>query len=225
MNIYAKLLAVQTKLRAPKGQFNAFGKYKYRNCEDILEALKPILAEEQCSLLISDSIEHIGDRYYVKAHVIFVDIESHEMISTEALAREEQDKKGMDGSQVTGASSSYARKYALNGLFAIDDTKDSDSTNTHGKDTKESKPKDTKQITPVPTETNPNIISLEQKKILFSLAGGRNDEVKKIIADFGYESSSEIERKNYDDICKRIELLNRALEESNRLSDATLGAV
>ena len=121
MNIYAKLLAVQTKLRAPKGQFNAFGKYKYRNCEDILEALKPLLAEEQCSLLISDSIEHIGDRYYVKAHVVFVDIESHEMISTEALAREEQDKKGMDGSQVTGASSSYARKYALNGLFLIDD--------------------------------------------------------------------------------------------------------
>ncbi len=136
--IYEKLLNIQNELKAPKSQFNDFGKYKYRNAEDILEAVKPLCFKYKATLTLSDEIVLIGERYYVKATATLTDNEKPELkIWTTAYAREEESKKGMDGSQVTGASSSYARKYALNGLFNIDDTKDSDSTNTHGKDGKE----------------------------------------------------------------------------------------
>ena len=135
MNIYEKLLKAQVELKAPKGQYNSFGKYKYRSCEDILEALKPVLDRLKLTLFISDEIVETVGRKYVKATITLVNIEKpDEIIETSALAREEETKKGMDGSQITGASSSYARKYALNGMFMIDDNKDSDSTNTHGKD-------------------------------------------------------------------------------------------
>lgn len=135
MNIYEKLLKVQVELKAPKGQYNSFGKYKYRSCEDILEALKPVLDKFKLTLFIKDDVIEVNTRNYVKATIILVNIEKpDEIIETSALAREEETKKGMDGSQITGASSSYARKYALNGMFMIDDTKDSDSTNTHGKE-------------------------------------------------------------------------------------------
>lgn len=136
MNIFEKLLAVQTELKAPKGQYNSFGKYKYRSCEDIVEAAKPLLAKHKAVLTITDDVLMVGERYYVRATTHFIDVETGDEINTNAYAREEETKKGMDGSQVTGASSSYARKYALNALFAIDDTKDSDSTNTHGKEPK-----------------------------------------------------------------------------------------
>lgn len=136
MNIFEKLSAVQTELKAPKGQYNSFGKYKYRSCEDIVEAVKPILARRKAVLTITDDVLMVGERHYVRATTHFIDTETGDEINTTAYAREEETKKGMDGSQVTGASSSYARKYALNALFAIDDTKDSDSTNTHGKEPK-----------------------------------------------------------------------------------------
>lgn len=122
-----KLMNIQSELKAPKGQYNSFGKYKYRSCEDILEAVKPVLAKHGCTLTISDSIMLIGDRFYVKATATLSDTDSDKSISVSAYARESQDKKGMDSSQVTGATSSYARKYALNGLFCIDDTKDADT--------------------------------------------------------------------------------------------------
>lgn len=135
MNIYGKLTALQNKLKAPKGQYNSFGKYAYRNAEDILESVKPLLAEFGLAMFISDSIEVYDTRTYVKATVTLVNIDKpDEVIINSAFAREEEEKKGMDGSQITGASSSYARKYAMNAMFAIDDTKDSDTTNTHGKD-------------------------------------------------------------------------------------------
>ena len=129
MTIYEKLAKIQSTLKAPKGQYNSFGKYKYRNCEDILEAVKPLLAEVKAVVIIGDELELIGNRFYVKATARFIDCESDAQITNTAYAREEDTKKGMDGSQVTGSSSSYARKYALNGLFCIDDTKDSDTTN------------------------------------------------------------------------------------------------
>lgn len=132
MSVYVKLLAIQHELKAPKGQYNAFGKYKYRSCEDIVEAAKPILAKNRCALMMTDRIEVHGDRYYVLASATLVDVETGEKVVATAYAREDEDKKGVDGSQITGAASSYARKYALNGLFAIDDTKDADATNTHG---------------------------------------------------------------------------------------------
>ena len=124
-----ELVNIQSKLKAPKGQYNSFGKYKYRSCEDILEAVKPLLKENNCVLTIADDIILVGDRFYVKA-IVTLKNSSGETVTTTAFAREEESKKGMDGSQVTGASSSYARKYALNGMFCIDDTKDSDTTNT-----------------------------------------------------------------------------------------------
>jgi hypothetical protein len=121
-----ELSIIQSELKAPKGQFNSFGKYKYRSCEDIVEAVKPVLRKYNFALIITDDIVLIGERYYVKATAKI----SNGTItySATAFAREEETRKGMDGSQVTGSSSSYARKYALNGLFAIDDTKDADSS-------------------------------------------------------------------------------------------------
>lgn len=134
MSIQMKLLAAQQSLKANKTQYNSFGKYNYRSCEDILEALKPVLALNLMFVTLSDEVVEAGGRIYIKATATATDAETFESISVTAFAREEETKKGMDASQVTGAASSYARKYALNGLFAIDDNKDSDSTNTHGKD-------------------------------------------------------------------------------------------
>lgn len=130
-----KVVAIQSKLKAPKGQYNSFGKYNYRSCEDILEGVKPLLSEQGLILTIEDNIEMIGDRYYVKATATLSD--GTNSISTSAYARESLDKKGMDSSQVTGATSSYARKYALNGLLCIDDTKDADTMNNAKQDTQE----------------------------------------------------------------------------------------
>tara|TARA_R110000772_G_scaffold60108_7_gene135703 strand:+ start:1726 stop:2286 length:561 start_codon:yes stop_codon:yes gene_type:complete len=122
----SELLHIQQTLKAPKGQFNKFGSYKYRSCEDILEALKAPLKSTECYIVISDDIVLVGDRYYIKA-TVELKKDGKLLESASAFARESLDKKGMDGSQITGTSSSYARKYALNGLFAIDDTKDSDT--------------------------------------------------------------------------------------------------
>lgn len=127
MNFLEKISNVQKELKAPKGQYNKFGNYNFRNCEDIVEAVKPILSKYKLVLNINDDIVLIGDRFYIKATATIYDIESENKMSTTAFAREPLEKKGMDESQLTGASSSYARKYALNGLFAIDDTKDADS--------------------------------------------------------------------------------------------------
>ena len=123
-----ELIAIQSELKAPKSQVNKFGGYKYRKAEDILEAVKPLLAKQKCTLIITDDVVLIGNRIYVKATATIKN-EKGECETTNGWAREEETKKGMDGSQITGASSSYARKYALNGLFAIDDNADSDTTN------------------------------------------------------------------------------------------------
>lgn len=129
--ILEKLNIIQSKLKAPKGQYNKFGNYAYRSCEDILEALKPLLAQTKTVLTIKDDIEFIGDRYYLRAICTLHDAESGEKIENAAYARETDTKKGMDAAQITGSVSSYARKYALNGLFAIDDTKDSDTNENY----------------------------------------------------------------------------------------------
>ena len=122
-----ELITIQSTLKAPKSQFNAFGNYKYRKVEDILEAVKPIMSNLGCTLVMTDDIEMVGNRIYVKATATLKNSKGEIEITT-GYAREEETKKGMDGSQITGASSSYARKYALNGLFAIDDNADSDTT-------------------------------------------------------------------------------------------------
>lgn len=130
MTIHKALSEIQAKLKAPKGQFNSFGKYKYRSCEDIVEAVKPLLFESGLAMTMSDDITTAGERVYVKATVSITD--GKDIVTATAFAREPLDKKGMDASQITGTASSYARKYALSGLFAIDDTKDAD-TDEHQK--------------------------------------------------------------------------------------------
>lgn len=122
-----KLIQIQSELKAPKGQFNSFGKYNYRSCEDILEAVKPLLAKYKVVMTITDEVVAVSDRVYVRACATLSDAEGDESVSNVAWAREDADKKGMDGSQLTGTASSYARKYCLNGLFLIDDTKDADT--------------------------------------------------------------------------------------------------
>jgi hypothetical protein len=131
------LAEIQAKLKAPKGQFNSFGKYHYRSAEDILEAVKKVVNPMGFSITLTDSVGEVGGRIYVQSIATLYNGELEYQAT--GFAREEETKKGMDGSQITGAASSYARKYALNGLFAIDDTKDSDATNDHGK-SQESKP-------------------------------------------------------------------------------------
>lgn len=138
MDASKALLEVQRKLKAPKGQYNSFGKYKYRSAEDILEAAKPLLAEVGLTLTLSDEVVMIGERYYVKAKAS-LSYEGQPYAFVMAYAREDETKKGMDGAQITGTASSYARKYALNGLFLIDDTKDAD-TDEYQKQTEERKP-------------------------------------------------------------------------------------
>lgn len=134
-----KLVAVQAALKAPKGQFNKFGGYKYRSCEDILEAVKPLLLEQGLQLTITDEPVEVGGRVYIKATATVTD--GSETATVSGYAREAETKKGMDESQITGTASSYARKYALNGLFLIDDTKDADATNDHQKPKAAPRPK------------------------------------------------------------------------------------
>lgn len=132
MGVYEKLMHVQSGLKAPKSQFNKFGNYYYRNCEDIQEAAKPLMREVKAALIVGDELVQMDNRFYIKATASFIDCETGEKVCNSAYAREELEKKGMDASQVTGSSSSYARKYALNGLFCIDDVKDADNQDDTG---------------------------------------------------------------------------------------------
>lgn len=203
MGVYEKLLNVQKELKAPKNQYNSFGKYKYRSCEDVLEGLKPVLDKYKATLFITDDIVVVEGRFYVKATATFVDTESGEKLSNTAFARESDAKKGMDESQVTGATSSYARKYALNGLFLIDDTKDSDTNEYQqekaNKQTKVEQPKETKSETTEPQEqfkpTNNKIGEKEIEAIKAELARTGIDE-KTIFGMFkvnGFEEITEIQ--------------------------------
>lgn len=176
--IYAKLNAIQSALKAPKTQENKFGGYKYRKAEDILEAVKPLLKANGCTLTCTDELVLIGERYYIKATATITSIEDGSSVSTTAYAREEEEKKGMDGSQISGASSSYSRKYALNGLLCIDDTADSDTTNVG--DTAPEKPVSkpaTKKAT-APEQAVPDMSNLmpggpDYKKVVSLFAKGK----------------------------------------------------
>ena len=195
MNVYEKLMTVQTKLRAPKGQYNSFGRYSYRSCEDILEALKPLLAEVGAIVNISDEVKLIGDRFYVEATAMFLDCETGDSVVARASAREDETKKGMDLAQVTGSVSSYARKYALNGLFAIDDNKDSDATNTHGKDIK-------------PNMTPVSGLSEAQLKRLFAIgnkAGIKKEVVEGTVRKIFNCEPKDMTKEQYNNICERLE--------------------
>lgn len=204
MNVYEKLMNIQSELKAPKSQYNSFGKYKYRNLEDILEALKPLLAKYKAIINISDEIELAGDRYYVKATARIFDIEkSNEYVESTAYAREDENKKGMDLSQLSGSTSSYARKYALNGLFAIDDTKDADTTNTQGKE-ENYKPNQ-------PHKSNAkesNNISEGQIKRLYAIGYSKGLDANKINAQVKTKFNKDVKdltKAEYDTVCKGYE--------------------
>lgn len=196
MNIYEKINKIQVELKAPKSQRNNFGNYNFRNCEDILEALKPLLLREKIIIQLSDDLVQIGDRFYIKATATLIDVESGEKHSTTAFAREELSKKGMDGSQITGASSSYARKYALNGLLAIDDTKDSDTTNTHNNnDSKNQK----KQVSTEEKRKNgENYIAKNTQKYQEMINSFFETHNAKNIAELSNDNVSELARKIYE---------------------------
>ena len=186
-----KIVAIQSSLNAPKNQYNSFGKYKYRSCEDILEALKPLLSQHGLVQTITDSVEFLGDRYYIKASVVVTD--GVNRIENAAMAREEESKKGMDASQLTGATSSYARKYALNGMWCIDDSKDAD-TNEHTAQTN-NQPASHKQAQP---NQSSGKIDRSQLSALENAIVNKGYGVQSVCESWAIGSLAEIEKNNFD---------------------------
>lgn len=200
-SIYKKLLDVQTELKAPKNQFNKFGGYSYRSCEDILEAVKPLLVKNNATIILQDKIELIGDRYYIKATARFIDAESGETIETEALARESENIKGMQASQITGATSSYARKYVLGSLLLLDDCKDADAI--HGKEDN-NKSQSHSQI----DTTSTRKLSDKQLARLYALAnkaGVDKDLVKQQVMKKFNKEVKDLSKPEYDMVCNGYE--------------------
>lgn len=198
MSINEKLLKIQSELKVPKDLFNKFGNYRYRSAESILEALKPLLSKYKATLIITDEVVQMGDRYYIKAVAKLMDTEDNNAsIEVSAFAREDESKKGMDSSQLTGSTSSYARKYALNGLFAIDDNRDSDSDEPDSL-LSESKPESKGELTDA------------QIKRLFAIAYSVNIDaatVKEQIRAKFDKDVSELSRQEYDQVTKGYERL------------------
>lgn len=201
---YTKLLYVQQNLKVPKNKRAKFGGsrgYNYRSLEDIFNAAKPLLSDAKLILTVSDEIVIIGDVSYVKAKAIVFDVEGTGAISTIAYAQIATDKKGMDVAQMTGSASSYARKYALNGLFAIDDSEDIDSMDHSEKKTT------TRAAAkrPLAKKSDSDTISAEQIKEMFKKSKNNKELCLEVIGRYGYESGDEIKQKDYKEICREIE--------------------
>lgn len=204
MTIYEKLIKVQEELKVPKNQFNSFGKFKYRSCEDILEELKPLLVKNGLFLMISDNVELLGDRYYIKATCTITDGDIS--ISNSAYAREIEKKDRMDETQTTGSSSSYARKYALNGLFLIDDTKDPD-TDEYQKQTRENANKQTSRSGAGAGKAD-KLVTESQLSRLYAIGGSKGyskADIDKSIHKKGKNSAKELTMAEYDDLIAGIE--------------------
>lgn len=212
MNIHEKLQQVQSDLKAPKNQYNKFGGYNYRNCEDIQEAVKPLLKAVKAALVVGDELVLIGDRYYIKATARFIDCESGETVENTAYAREEQEKKGMDVSQVTGSTSSYARKYALNGLFCIDDVKDADNQNNAsggtGKGTsKGSRKNDARKVQEQAGKVTEAMIRTLQSMIeRYSAKGLKMD---KILSMYKLTAITDMDTEQYKDCMEKLKLYEK----------------
>lgn len=203
MNIYEKLSEIQAKLKAPKLQFNSFGNYKYRNAEDILEAVKPLCKEYKAVLVVSDKINAIGARNYVEATATLVDIEKPEdKISVTSSAREDEILKGMTNAQITGSTSSYARKYALNGLFDIDDTKDSDYLNT-GNDKDSAKAPQAHKMPPK-TDEKPAPMTLIRAKAMTALKGDKEVRFDTLSIDELQKLAEQDKRKDWKEAAQLI---------------------
>lgn len=208
LNIYEKLNYVQSNLKVPKNRRASFGGkagYNYRSCEDILEAVKPLTNVARLCLRLNDNIRVENGLTFVEATAILNDCDSEACITSKGLAQIATDKKGMDVAQMTGSASSYARKYALNGLFAIDDSEDIDSMDHSDKktSTRAAKPQTTTQEE-AKEEAAPGIISTAQAKRMYAISGGDAELCKKVIARYGYKSSKEVKREDYEAICDEI---------------------
>lgn len=193
MGINEKLLNIQKDLKCKKNQYNSFGKYRYRSCEDILESVKPLLAREKCCLHITDDVHCVGDRIYIKATAEISDCESGESISNCAFAREPSVKKGQDESQITGTSSSYARKYCLNGLFLIDDTKDADTDEYR-----------TQAENQYKAQNKPNKLTDIQVQSLINVVTKKGLDLDDLIAKVGLDDVSELTAETYNEIVKML---------------------
>lgn len=194
MTIHEKMMKIQTTLKAPKNLFNSFGNYKYRNAEGILEAVKPLLAENKLSMYISDDVQAVNDRVYVKATVFIFDIETGESVMATASAREALNKKGMDDSQITGTASSYARKYALNGILLLDDTKDADTDENQKERTARANKQEQKKNK---EKLDQMKISLVKQKTLLDLCEDEKFDINKILKSYKHESIKDITEGQY----------------------------
>lgn len=213
-----KLIAIQSELKAPKGQYNSFGKYKYRSAEDILEAVKPLCVKHNVLLTLTDSIELIGERYYVKATARVSD--GTKAVEVTALAREDLDKKGMDGSQITGTASSYARKYALNGLFCIDDTKDADTDEYAAKTQGKTDP-DAKKDAEKKKELETTAISAAEAKTLKGLIEMTGTDEKKLLKSY---KAATIEALSKAQWAQAVKILSERKEkQTSEVQDALFG--
>lgn len=227
MNIQEKLLSVQTKLKAPKGQYNEFGKYNYRSCEDIQEAVKPLCDEVKAVLTIGDELVQIGDRFYIKSTARFMDCESETELSNTAFAREEFEKKGMDSSQITGSASSYARKYALNGLFCIDDVKDADTQDNTSENTGSGKKKGgnlTRQNATTHQTTLPTLSEVQIAALLRELKRTGKSETD-LCKKYSVEKIADMTVKQYKETIDALKSMNDAKTDSATIppNDAAKG--
>lgn len=216
MNVYEKLQAVQANLKAPKSQYNVFGKYHYRNCEDIQEAAKPLMKEVKAALIVGDRLVVEGERYYIEATARFIDCETGEQVENVAYAREEREKKGMDASQVTGSASSYARKYALNGLFCIDDVKDADNQNNTGKSNQTTKSgtgreRNAEADQPAGAVLGRKITSEEMESVrsLIDKHSAKGLKMDKILKMYQIKDIAEMSEDQYQDCMNKLKLYEK----------------
>lgn len=211
--IHEKLMNIQKELKAPKGQINSYGGYKYRSCEDILESVKPLLAKNKATLTISDEIVGEGSRIYIKATATLTDVEDGSQVSNSAFAREPETQKGMSESQLSGTASSYARKYALNGLFCIDDTKDADTDEYQGAVNGESA-SDRKQNNEWKAQGK-DPIDATKVKSLQKVCKNHNMPEEELAKRYGKKKISDITMTDYLDFAKTGEAFLKSWDESH----------
>ena len=221
-----KLLNIQVQLKSTKTQFNKFGNYYYRNAEDILEALKPLCKDNRCLLTLHDQIDLIGDRYYVTATALLLDCDSDNIMECKASARESTEKKGMDASQITGASSSYARKYALSGMFLLDDNKDADSQSEDKKpESTQPKPAPTpapkKETKPTTTKNFEFLEAMKKRKNKLNALTGDDVVYYSALGGKGYEKSNQIPLNKQKAALKFFDEMILELEESAQEKEAS----
>ena len=216
-NAAKKLLTVQGKLNAPKSKYNSFSKFYYRSCEDILTAVKPLLEEVKASIKLTDHIEMVGDRIYVCAQAIFFDTETDgDLIMAEAYAREPDEKKGMDAAQITGTASSYARKYALNGLLLIDDVKDPDTDEYQTETKTKAEKTSTKKKEDVDASVLDNFVNDAQIKTLEMLLNRADIKAEKFCSIYKLALISELPADKYNDAVHKLELAIQSKEKGGQ---------